>query len=203
MRTPMPRRAPVSAPARSPFFALLSALAIASCGGEPDEARPTSDSASERSAVVDTAPTRPGTPRPTTTVVVYFTRDERPVPVQRVVPPTRDTLRAAILALLEGPTPEERAAGLTSFFSEQTAGMLNAATIDEHGHAVVDLEDLRPVIPNASTSTGSTIFLGELNSTAFAIPRIRSVEYRIDGNCDAFWEWLQYGRCQIVNREAP
>ncbi|MFS8637558.1 MAG: hypothetical protein FWJ74_05690, partial [Gemmatimonadota bacterium] len=80
--------------------------------------------------------------------------------------------------------------------------MLNDATVDERGHAVVDFKDLRPVIPNASTSAGSTILLGELNSTVFAIPTVESVEYRIDGRCDVFWEWLQYGGCQPVSRES-
>ena len=30
---------------------------------------------------------------------------------------------------------------------------------------------------------------------------IHSVEYRMDGSCDVFWEWLQYG-CDVVTRES-
>lgn len=155
-------------------------------------------------ASTPTATVEPQAPdsQATITIVVYFTRDERPVSVQRTVPATHEILRVAILELLKGPTPEERADGITSFFSDRTAGMLNDATVDERGHAVVDFKDLRPVIPNASTSAGSTILLGELNSTVFAIPTLESVEYRIDGRCDVFWEWLQYGGCQPVTRES-
>lgn len=153
-------------------------------------------------ASTPTATVEPQAPdsQATITIVVYFTRDERPVSVQRTVPATHEILRVAILELLKGPTPEERADGITSFFSDRTAGMLNDATVDERGHAVVDFKDLRPVIPNASTSAGSTILLGELNGTVFAIPTVESVEYRIDGRCDVFWEWLQYGGCQPVTR---
>src|SRR5690606_12686103 len=145
----------------------------------PDETARPDDSADSRArtpldsvpAIAASAPTavepQAADSQATITVVVYFTRDERPVAVRRTVPATHELLRAAILELLKGPTPEERADGITSFFSDRTAGMLNDATVDERGHAVVDLKDLRPVIPNASTSAGSTILLGELNSTVF------------------------------------
>lgn len=135
-----------------------------------------------------------------TTVNVHFTRDEKPVAVARQVPETPQLLRAALEAQLQGPTAEERAEGLSSFFSAETAGMLNRVTIDEAGRAVVDFRDLRPVIPNASTSAGSQMMLGELNATVFQFPSVRSVEYRIDGNCEVFWEWLQVGGCPIVER---
>jgi hypothetical protein len=33
----------------------------------------------------------------------------------------------------------------------------------------------------------------------FQFDWVRSVEYRLDGSCDAFWEWLQRS-CQVVTR---
>ncbi len=57
-------------------------------------------------------------------------------------------------------------------------------------------------IPGASSSTGSTLLLLELNGTVFSIPQVRSVEYRLEGSCEAFWEWLQYD-CRIVERGEP
>jgi hypothetical protein len=43
------------------------------------------------------------------------------------------------------------------------------------------------------------MLLQELNGTVFQFPEIRSVEYRMEGSCDLFWEWLQYG-CRVVAR---
>lgn len=166
---------------RVPVLAL--GLALAACG--PNDA--------------DSTP-EPPDDAATTTVQVHFTRNEEPVAVARNVPETPRVLRAALEAQLRGPTAEERAAGLSSFFSEATVGMLNQVALDEAGRAIIDFQDLRPVIPNASSSAGSQMFLGELNATVFQFPNVRSVEYRINGSCEIFWEWLQVGGCPVVER---
>lgn len=133
-------------------------------------------------------------------VVLTFDCDEdgagevAPIPVYRAVPKSEGVLRATLAALLEGPNAEESAAGISSWFSAETAGMLENVTIAD-GHAVVDLADLRPVIPNASTSAGSALLLDQLDSTVFRFRSVESVEYRIDGSCEAFNEWLQFGGC--------
>lgn len=147
------------------------------------------------SAATDSPPTDS-----TMQVRVFFSRDERPVAVTREVPRSPAPLRAALEALLRGPTAEERAERIFSFFSEETGSMLRGVSIDDDGHAVVDFHDLRRVIPNASTSAGSAILLGELNSTVFQFPTVRSVEYRIERDCQAFGEWLQYGECIFARR---
>lgn len=108
-------------------------------------------------------------------------------------------LAEALEALLEGPPPEEREAGRFSWFSGETAGMLRSVEVDGEGRAVVDFEDLRTVIPGASSSAGSEALLEELNRTVFRFSGVTSVEYRIRGSCPAFWEWLQYD-CQVVTR---
>jgi hypothetical protein len=64
---------------------------------------------------------------------------------------------------------------------------------------VVDLGDLRSVIPNASTSTGSTLLLEQLNATVFQFSTAERVDYRLEGSCDAFFEWLQRG-CEVIER---
>jgi hypothetical protein len=179
MSAPRPA-ARVPAIRRLPAYGL--ALLLAACG--PTDAGST-----------------PEPPQDTTrTVLVHFTRDEEPVPVERRIPETRQVLRATLEAQLRGPTADERATGLTSFFSEATAGLLNQVTLDEQGRAIIDFRDLRPVIPNASSSAGSQILLGELDATVFQFPNVQSVEYRIDGSCEVFWEWLQVGGCPVVER---
>jgi hypothetical protein len=155
---------------------------------------------------LDTARTEevppPGTPYELDTVLVHFTRGEEPYPIEREVRRTSAVLREALEQQLAGPTSEERNAfGLTSWFSEETSGMLRSVILDEGGHAVVDFGDFSGIIPNASSSLGSTILLGELNATVFQFPAVRSVEYRFEGSCDAFANWLQLG-CEKLRAPA-
>lgn len=149
---------------------------------------------------------RPPRPRPAPgqmEVTVYFSCD---APgdggvraVYRLVPESPQVLEAALEALLAGPTADERAGALSSFFSDATAGMLRSVTVTD-GHAVVDFEDLRPVIPNASSSAGSARLLSELDATVFQFRSVESVEYRLEGSCTDFNEWLQFGGCEPRRR---
>jgi len=145
----------------------------------------------------------------TVALEVTFTRDEAPVRVPRTVVIALDgdsvsdeavLLRAALEALVAGPTPEEEARGITSFFSEETSDLVQAVSLVGDS-AAVDFRDLPSVIPNASSSTGSFLFLSELNGTVFGLPGIGRVEYRMDGSCEAFWNFLQR-TCQEVRRPA-
>jgi hypothetical protein len=64
---------------------------------------------------------------------------------------------------------------------------------------IVDFtEDI--TVDNASTSNGSTFFLGELYANAFQFEDVESVEFQINGSCEAFWEFLQAGECNITDR---
>jgi spore germination protein GerM len=140
---------------------------------------------------------------PPDSVTLVFTRNEAASPVRRPVPhgalDAAAALERALSLLVSGPTPEERDQGLHSWFSSETAAVLLSAEVDPDGHAVVDFRDLRPLIPGASSSAGSEALLRELNGTVFQFPGVRSVEYRIEGSCALFWEWLQYD-CQRVDR---
>lgn len=136
----------------------------------------------------------------TAAITLFFSRDETAVAVQRPAPPGMPRLEAALRALLRGPAEAERRSGIHSWFSDTTAAALRSATLNDDGHAIIDFEDLRPLIPNASTSAGSAMLLRELNGTVFAVPGVQSVEYRLEGSCAAFWEWLQYGGCPVQER---
>ena len=126
---------------------------------------------------------------------------EPPRPVGRPAPAADPVIRleAAVRGLLGGPTPQEREAGYISLFSEQTALALNSVELDADNVAIVDFADLRVVMNNASTSTGSQILLAQLEATVFQIPEVTAVEYRINGSCDTFWAWLQRA-CEVVPR---
>jgi hypothetical protein len=108
-------------------------------------------------------------------------------------------LRTELERLVGGLSTRAGPDTIHSWFSAATADVLRSAEVDSSGHATVDFHDLRNVIPNASSSAGSTLLLDELNSAVFRVAGIRSVEYRMNGSCDVFWEWLQYS-CHTVTR---
>lgn len=129
------------------------------------------------------------------TVDVYFSpadgeeRCSETVSVSRSVQgPT--VLFGALQALLAGPTSEERDEGLTSWFSDDTAGALRSAKIVD-GTALIDFTDFSGTIPNASTSCGSNILLRQLDETALQFPTVERTLYSFDGDVDAFYFWLQ------------
>ena len=138
-------------------------------------------------------------------VWVFFTMaaDENmtPVPVARYVPQTDNPaglVRTTLEELLKGPTDAEKAAGLISWFSGATADAVTGVT-GVGGEYTVDFTGLNMLIPNASTSAGSQMLLSQLNSTIFQFDFVQSAGYTLDGNCTAFWEWLQMG-CHTVSR---
>lgn len=138
-------------------------------------------------------PVTAATAADTATVNVYFTltgsecdavtAHARQVAVPRV-------LTGAMSQLLAGPTDHERAAGATSFFDSDTAGMVRSVTIRD-GVAHVDFGDLRPVIPGASSSCGSTSLLAQLDATATQFSTVRRARYSINGSEQTFYAWLQ------------
>ncbi|HEY6746791.1 MAG TPA: GerMN domain-containing protein [Mycobacteriales bacterium] len=131
-------------------------------------------------------PSRPAT----TTVMVYFHSAEKLVLVTRRVPLTQRVATAALRQLLAGPTAAEREAGTWSWFSARTAGMLRSVRVAD-GVAYADFSDLRPVIPNASTSGGSAALLGELDATLMQFRTVQRTVYSLDGDVAAFYGWLQ------------
>jgi hypothetical protein len=134
-----------------------------------------------------------------TTVKVWFSRGETPEPVYRRV--RGAPLDGALRALVLGPTGAEREDGLGSWFSEETRRAIRRIQAGD-GDVVVDFRDLPDLIPGASSSAGSHQLLAALDSTVFQFDWVETAEYRLDGSCDAFWEWLQRG-CQIVTRSGP
>jgi spore germination protein GerM len=154
---------------------LILAAAIVACG---DESSPGGD------------------PGESETVEVWFTRAEQPVPATREV--RGAPLDGALRSLVSGPTAAEREAGMGSWFSEDTSDVLRRIQASD-GFVIVDFRDLPQRIPGASSSAGSQQLLASLDSTLFQFPWVDSVEYRLEGSCDAFWEWLQRG-CERVRR---
>jgi putative hemolysin len=131
-----------------------------------------------------------------TTVELYFSNETlgdpcgEVFPVPRQVPADTPPVEA-VAALLAGPTPDEQAQGYGGWFSAETEGMLRSVGVAD-GTVRVDLADLRPVIPNASTSCGSAVLLAQLDRTLLQFPGIDATIYAIDGSPEIFYEWLQH-----------
>jgi hypothetical protein len=126
---------------------------------------------------------------------VFFTRGDPGAGCRRVFTRQRDVLapgvlRGTLTKLLHGPTATERRLGYGGWFSARTAGKLRSVRIAV-GVAYVDFHDLRPLIPNASTSCGSALLLAQLDRTAKQFPSVRRVVYSIESSRRTIYEWLQ------------
>lgn len=133
----------------------------------------------------------PGTPY---AVSIYAPHDgggscSRVFPLKRFVV-TRTPLRAAMQALLAGPTAAERARGYGGWFSGATAGHLIGVRI-ANGVAFVDFHSFARHIPNASSSCGSALLLAQLDRTAKQFRSVDRTIYSFDGSPKRFYEWLQ------------
>jgi hypothetical protein len=151
------------------------------------------------------APTPTGpeatTPQPseaaTVQVDVFLTNDRLGDPCSEVFAVSRrvavdDPITGAMEALLAGPMQAEEARGFDGWFSDRTAGMLLSVRVGG-GVARVDFNDLASVIPSASSSCGSAALLAQLDTTLLQFPEVEATRYSINGDVDAFYEWLQRG----------
>lgn len=198
---------------RYPFF-LLMIGAVLACNLFPP-------AATEQPAVTDTAispvhletespipvatetSAEPDAPEGMTTVWVYYSDASTflPVAVARFVPATDNQavlVHSTLKELVKGPTEAEKNSGLYSWFSAETTGTVIGMAA-AGGDFTADFTGWKTLIPNASTSAGSQILLSELNSTMFQFDFVYIVNYTLDGDCAAFWEWLQMG-CHPVTR---
>lgn len=118
-------------------------------------------------------------------------------PIMRNVSAGSEVIQATLNALLRGLTEEEIATGLSSVFRPETANSLNSVRLD--GSALtVDLND-DILVGSYSTSTGSLYFMSELQANLFQFEDVETIEFRLNGSCEAFFNWLQ-GSCQIQTR---
>lgn len=194
---------------------LVLALVVAACGQADAEASTTSSTGT--SSTTSTVATSTTSPKETTTTaattttetetgqivqVVFASSDQLDCSYtetfERMIDETAEPIESAFQLLVAGPSAEEQATGVASFFSRQTEGMVRSVTVDD-GLLTVDFEDLRPVIPNASTSCGHLSLIAQLNGTAFQFEEVERVTYRIEGSCETFFNWLQTD-CQEYGR---
>jgi putative hemolysin len=134
-------------------------------------------------------------PVPAEAVTLYFSRDGEECDEVEAVTRTVEsgvTLDLVVRELVAGPDESERDAGFGSWFSADTAGMLESVEVDD-GVALVSFDpELREVISGASSSCGSANLLAQLDATIEAFDGVDRALYALGGDVDAFYEWLQY-----------
>jgi hypothetical protein len=167
---------------RALFAALLLAvgLVVAGCGdggGGGTTTAPTTTAATTTEGPGTTTEGPPTTTTAeTTSVLVYLFRDDEKVGVaRRTVPATRAVGAAAMRELLEGPTAEERDAGLGTLIPEGTK-LLGLSV--SGGTATADLS-------HEFTSGGGSLSMrgrvAQVVHTLTQFPSIRRVRFAIDG----------------------
>jgi hypothetical protein len=147
--------------------AMFCALLAAGCDGGSSTAE------TETATAPTTTPTE--TDAAMSSVAVYLLRDGKVSPVRRTIESTPAVARAALTELLEGPTTEERAAGLSSAIPSGTT-LRDVSLAD--GVATVDLDG------TFDDGGGSASMLGrvaQVVATLTRFPTIERVAFRIDG----------------------
>jgi len=127
-------------------------------------------------AATTTAPEQTGTQPSRLSLEVWFSRDNGLVAVRRSHPPTQLVATAAIKALLDGPTAEERSAGLASAVPDGTQ-LLGIAI--HRGLATVDLTS---EYQSGGGARSMQTRLGQVVYTLTQFPTVQQVRFRLDGS---------------------
>lgn len=133
--------------------------------------------------------------------VVYFNNSSRAAAgeecssvygVERAVQKDETPIQAALEQLFAGPTEKEIQLGFSSFFSEATRNILKSVKIRDRT-AYINLTDIRNIIPNASSSCGSSQLLSEIIETVKHDRSVERVIIAIEGNPQTFYDFIQIG----------
>jgi hypothetical protein len=181
--------------ARRRTVVAVAVLAAAGCGDATDDraspapTTPTTIAAPTTASPVDT--TTPAGPQDYQLFLLAPGDScDEVVPVERTST-VEGAPAEAMAQLLAGPTSAEDDAGLRSWFSTATDGML-ASVVVEDGVATISFDPaLRTTIPNASSSCGSAGLLAQLDATATQFAGVDRAVYSFDGDVRAFYAWLQ------------
>ncbi len=191
------RRRPAICGIAVALLAVATTAVLVGCGGTATSPGPAAPAGPTTPGTQPSSPGQAGQPStaPATMTVRVFFHKSTPAggklaAVTRTVPYTPAVATTAMTQLLAGPTAAERNAGIWSWFSGRTAGMLRGIRISG-GVAYADFRDFRHIIPNASSSAGSAALLDELDATLKQFPAVHSTVYSFNGDVPAFYEWLQ------------
>lgn len=178
---------------RTPFLITLVALPMlflaAACGDDDDAPTPTPTEPTPTGEPVETAtpgatatstpqatPEATPTDEPSTIALnVYFMRGEGVATVLRELPETEGVARAAMEALLEGPSSGEAETGLTTSIPDGTE-LLDIAIEDD-----VAIVDLSGDFESGGGSLSMRSRLAQVVYTLTQFPTVDAVQFRLDG----------------------
>ncbi len=116
-------------------------------------------------------------------------------PVNRTIPKTTATAKAALMELFKGATKDEETNGYSGMPTSETEGILKSINV-KNGAAYVNFtERLLTQMGTATTSCGSGQYFGAIEETLTQFPTIKKVYYAVNGNANDFYEWAQVGDC--------
>jgi germination protein M len=170
---------------RTPLPLLLLALALAvallaGCGGDEEEAapppQPPAETGAETEPPAETVPPETAAEQDPRVVRIYLMRGEHLGVGARGAGAGPAVGRAALEALLDGPTPDEDAAGLGTEIPEGT--QLLGLSIDEDGLAVVDLSR---EFESGGGSLSMQARVAQVVYTLTQFPTVDRVSFRLDG----------------------
>jgi hypothetical protein len=155
---------------------LSATLALAACGGSDEGSGTTTTSRRATSTTASTSERSSTTsaPQKTTDVRVYLLRGEKVGPVRRSGP-AGTPARAAIQALLAGPTAADRAAGLTSAVPAGTK-LLGVTIVDD-----VATVDLSSQFGSGGGSQSMQARVAQVVFTLTQFPNVESVLFHMEG----------------------
>ena len=111
----------------------------------------------------------------TMTVTVYYSRDEKMSAAARTLPKAQEVGAAAMKALLEGPSAEEKAAGMVSNIPDGTT-FLGLSIKDG-----VATADLSKEYASGGGSLSMAMRLAEVVFTLTQFPTVEGVNFKLDG----------------------
>jgi hypothetical protein len=114
----------------------------------------------------------------------------RVVPVSRTVPRSPKVATAALNELRRGAHHPRTGGRLLVVLLRRHGGMLRGVRVTG-GTGFADFRDFRRLLPNATSSYGSTALLAELDDTLKQFPTIKGTSYAFNGDVPAFYSWLQ------------
>lgn len=163
----------MNAPVR--FIAGLAVLVMAtsaSCGGQSGPAEiPPEDLPFSLSRTLEPSPS-PAVEEPFT---IFFVREGMLAPVTRDAPSDLTPVEATMRALLDGPTPDELAGGITSEIPPQTS-LLEVQVFD----LVADV-DLSAEFQSPASTDAILLRVAQVVWTLVRLPEVTAVRFVIDG----------------------
>ncbi len=109
-----------------------------------------------------------------------------------------DRIEWTLRSMVAGPTDDERAVGIVSVFDATTAEALDSVTLTD-GRLVVDFNDAI-IINNMGTATGMVQFNADLHRNVFQHPEVDSVEFHLNGDCQAWSALFEDDGCRVKTR---